>query len=120
MIVLERGRGSGAPIRARRAMPGGGVTTTPRPRTGGSTCGSVIWRWLRAAVGGGSLIYANISAVPPVEVFDAGWPREITWQEMTPHYETVGDVMNVHDIGPTALLMASTCNRATKDAKTKR
>jgi cholesterol oxidase len=47
-----------------------------------------------------SLIYANISAVP-MDVFDAGWPREITWQEMAPHYETVGDVMNVLDIGPT-------------------
>jgi hypothetical protein len=36
-----------------------------------------------------------------MDVFAAGWPREITWQEMAPHYETVGDVMNVHDIGPT-------------------
>lgn len=51
-----------------------------------------------AAVGGGSLIYANISAVPPKAVFDAGWPPEITWQEMAPHYETVGRYMNVQPV----------------------
>jgi len=27
-----------------------------------------------AGVGGGSLIYANVSTVPPRSVFDAGWP----------------------------------------------
>src|SRR5712692_8941505 len=51
-----------------------------------------------AAVGGGSLIYANISAVPPEHIFDAGWPPEITWQEMTPYYKTVGDFMNVQPV----------------------
>ena len=34
-----------------------------------------------AAVGGGSLIYANISAVPDKSVFDQGWPAEITWSD---------------------------------------
>jgi cholesterol oxidase len=51
-----------------------------------------------AAVGGGSLIYGNILAVPPREVFDAGWPPEITWQEMVPHYKTVGDFMNAQTV----------------------
>lgn len=51
-----------------------------------------------AAVGGGSLIYANISAVPDKSVFDKGWPPEITWEAMAPHYETVGKVMNVQPV----------------------
>jgi cholesterol oxidase len=51
-----------------------------------------------AAVGGGSLIYANISAVPPKHIFDVGWPPEITWAEMTPYYKTVGDFMHVQPV----------------------
>lgn len=51
-----------------------------------------------AAVGGGSLIYANISAVPPRATFDAGWPPEIGWDALAPHYATVGEVMNVQTI----------------------
>ena len=51
-----------------------------------------------AAVGGGSLIYANISAVPDRSVFDKGWPPEITWEAMAPHYDVVGQVMNVQPV----------------------
>ncbi|HEX5326035.1 MAG TPA: GMC family oxidoreductase [Acetobacteraceae bacterium] len=51
-----------------------------------------------AAVGGGSLIYANISAVPPQSVFESGWPSEITHAELAPHYATVGTVMNVQKV----------------------
>ena len=54
-----------------------------------------------AAVGGGSLIYANISAVPPRSVFDAGWPPEITYDDLAPHYATVGRVMNVQPVPAT-------------------
>ena len=51
-----------------------------------------------AAVGGGSLIYANISAVPRRDIFEAGWPPEITFDELAPHYKTVGDFMNVQQV----------------------
>jgi len=51
-----------------------------------------------AAVGGGSLIYANISAVPPPSVFAVGWPPQITYDELAPHYATVGEVMNVQPV----------------------
>lgn len=51
-----------------------------------------------AAVGGGSHIYANISAVPPRETFDAGWPPEIDFDALAPHYATVGQVMNVQTV----------------------
>lgn len=51
-----------------------------------------------AAVGGGSHIYANISAVPDQSLFEEGWPPEITWERMRPLYETVGRVMDVKSL----------------------
>jgi cholesterol oxidase len=51
-----------------------------------------------AGVGGGSLIYANISAVPPASVFAQGWPAEISFAGMAPYYDTVGSVMNVQTV----------------------
>jgi cholesterol oxidase len=51
-----------------------------------------------AAVGGGSLIYANISAVPSPSVLESGWPSEITFEDLAPHYATVGTVMNVQKV----------------------
>jgi cholesterol oxidase len=50
-----------------------------------------------AGVGGGSLIYANISCEAPKPIFDQGWCPEITYQELKPHYDTVADFM---DVGP--------------------
>ena len=40
-----------------------------------------------AAVGGGSLIYANISCEAPKDTFDKGWPKEITYSDLKPHYD---------------------------------
>lgn len=51
-----------------------------------------------AAVGGGSLIYANISVEAPPERFQKGWPKEITYQELKPHYDTVKQFMNVREV----------------------
>jgi cholesterol oxidase len=48
-----------------------------------------------AAVGGGSLIYASISVEAPKRVFDHGWPQEVTYSELKPHYDTVKKFMNV-------------------------
>jgi cholesterol oxidase len=42
-----------------------------------------------AGVGGGSLIYANVVIQPPRELFDSGWPPEISWPDLTPYYERV-------------------------------
>jgi cholesterol oxidase len=54
-----------------------------------------------AGVGGGSLVYANISIPAKKETFDAGWPAEITYDELTPHYKTVGEVLNVQRVPET-------------------
>ena len=54
-----------------------------------------------AAVGGGSLIYANISCEAPPEVFSSGWPAEITYGELKPYYDRVAEFMNVRKIPAT-------------------
>jgi cholesterol oxidase len=51
-----------------------------------------------AAVGGGSLIYANISVEPSPSVFQAGWPREVTYAELKPYYDKVAQFMNVQKV----------------------
>ena len=51
-----------------------------------------------AAVGGGSLIYANISVEAKPFVFERGWPAEITHDLLKPHYETVGRMLNVQEL----------------------
>jgi cholesterol oxidase len=51
-----------------------------------------------AGVGGGSLIYANISCEAPKNTFDHGWPKEITYNELKPHYDTVAKFMNVQPV----------------------
>ena len=51
-----------------------------------------------AAVGGGSLIYANISCEAPPDTFATGWPPEITYGELKPHYDTVATFMNVQAV----------------------
>ncbi len=51
-----------------------------------------------AAVGGGSLIYANISCEAPRAAFAHGWPPEITYDELKPHYDTVAQFMNVQEV----------------------
>ena len=51
-----------------------------------------------AAVGGGSLIYANISCEPRADIFLKGWPKEITYSELKPHYDQVAKFMNVKKV----------------------
>jgi cholesterol oxidase len=51
-----------------------------------------------AGLGGGSLIYANVSAIPPESVFASGWPAEITLAGLQPYYATVADVLDIHEL----------------------
>ncbi len=51
-----------------------------------------------AAVGGGSLIYANISVEAQPWVFEEGWPAGITYETLKPHYETVGRMLGVAEL----------------------
>src|SRR5262245_53376061 len=51
-----------------------------------------------AGVGGGSLVYANVSIEAKPDTFDAGWPAEITFAELKPHYDRVGRMLDVQKI----------------------
>jgi cholesterol oxidase len=53
-----------------------------------------------AGVGGGSLVYANGSIVAKPETFDDGWPPEVTWDELKPHYARVGEMLDVQRVPP--------------------
>jgi cholesterol oxidase len=51
-----------------------------------------------AGVGGGSLVYANISVEAKRDTFDAGWPAGITYDVLLPHYAEVGRMMEVQRV----------------------
>jgi cholesterol oxidase len=51
-----------------------------------------------AGVGGGSLIYANISVEAWPETFQSGWPIEITYSELKPYYDLVAEFMDVQRV----------------------
>lgn len=51
-----------------------------------------------AGVGGGSLIYANVSVPPPESTFEARWPEAITYQELLPYVERVGEMLGATTI----------------------
>ena len=51
-----------------------------------------------AAVGGGSLIYANVSIDAKPWVFESGWPKCITYDRLARHYGTVGEMLDVQKL----------------------
>ncbi|MGH8459800.1 MAG: NAD(P)-binding protein, partial [Nevskiales bacterium] len=51
-----------------------------------------------AGVGGGSLIYANVSVPAEPFVFETGWPPEITHAVLAPYYATVGKRLDVQEL----------------------
>ena len=51
-----------------------------------------------AGVGGGSLIYANISLDADPATFEQGWPPEITFGELAPYSAAVARTMNVQPV----------------------
>ena len=51
-----------------------------------------------AGVGGGSLVYANISVNAKDDSFANGWPPEITPAELAPYYERVGAMLDVQKV----------------------
>ena len=51
-----------------------------------------------AGVGGGSLTYSSVAVEASPEVFTQGWPQEITYAELKPHYDTVAREMDLQVI----------------------
>ena len=66
-----------------------------------------MWVACGAGVGGGSLIYANISVEAKPEVFDdSRWP-DLSYAELKPHYDEVGRMLGVAEL-PDGQLTART------------
>ena len=51
-----------------------------------------------AGIGGGSLIYANVSVEAKPQIFEQGWPPEITYDVLKPYYDRVGAMLHVQTI----------------------
>jgi cholesterol oxidase len=51
-----------------------------------------------AAVGGGSLIYANVSVEAKPDLFTEGWPPEITPAELRAYYDKVGAMLRIQPV----------------------
>lgn len=51
-----------------------------------------------AGVGGGSLVYGNVSIIPPRERFAQGWPQAIQFDALQPYYARVGVMLNVQEM----------------------
>ena len=101
VLVLERGR-RWFPGAYPRDFEDRWLYDSNRPQHRNGWLEFHIWRHMivatGAAVGGGSLVYANVSEIPPRDTFREGWPPEITFDELTPHYEEVGRMLNVQTI----------------------
>lgn len=59
---------------------------------------SDMWVAAGAGVGGGSLIYANISVEAPQTAFDRGWPPGIGREMLQPYYDRVGQMLAVQPL----------------------
>ena len=51
-----------------------------------------------AGVGGGSLIYANIFVEAEPFAFESGWPADITFEMLRPHYAETGRMLGVQEL----------------------
>jgi cholesterol oxidase len=102
VLVLERGR---------RWFPGAYPRDLRDRWIYNATCPQHLNGWLEfhifrnmivatgAAVGGGSLVYANVSEMPPDQRFAEGWPLGFNWpEELEAHYAEVGRMLNVQRI----------------------
>jgi len=59
---------------------------------------SDMWVIAGAGVGGGSLIYANVSVEAKPDAFRRGWPPEITYAALKPHYDEVARMLDVQEL----------------------
>lgn len=57
-----------------------------------------MWVAQGAGVGGGSLIYANVVIDASPEIFESGWPSQITYSSIKHYYKIVADMMAVEKI----------------------
>ncbi|MBY5967544.1 GMC oxidoreductase [Halomonas denitrificans] len=51
-----------------------------------------------AGVGGGSLVYANVSVPAQPFAFDSGWPEAISYSDLAPYQQRVGQMLEVCEV----------------------
>jgi cholesterol oxidase len=98
VLVLERGRRW--EVRQYPRKPGDAWIFSHRKPEGHN--GWLDMRFFRrmtvaqaAGVGGGSLTYSSVAVEANPNVFAQGWPKEITYAELKPYYDTVAREMNL-------------------------
>jgi cholesterol oxidase len=99
VLVLERGRRWDPQNLPRRADDDGWWWDHRRPERRNGWIDLRLFRRVGvaqgAAVGGGSHIYANISVEAPPLVFEQGWPEGVDYSALAPHYDRVGEFMEI-------------------------
>jgi cholesterol oxidase len=108
VLILERGRRWEA-ANFPRAPQDAWVYDTDNPETYNGWLdfsfldGSKMTVVTGAGVGGGSLVYANVSVVPPRHSFEQGWPPDIRYEDLLPYFATVGEMLGARTIPPNQL-----------------
>jgi cholesterol oxidase len=101
VVVLERGR-RWRPAEYPRARDDAWIYDVKHPQQHNGWIDVRIFRKTAvvqgAGVGGGSLIYANVSAPAEPHAFADGWPDAISYDELRPHYQRVGDMLQVAEL----------------------
>lgn len=77
---------------------------------------SDMWVVAAAGVGGGSLIYANVSVEAKPDVFRRGWPPGITYAALRPYYDEVGRMLAVQELPDNQLTARTRLMREAADA----
>ena len=98
VLVLERGRRWEPRDYPRRAGDAW-IYSDQRPHRHNGWLDMRFYRGMTVAqaagVGGGSLCYSSVATEARPEVFTQGWPAEITYAELKPHYDTVAREMDL-------------------------
>ena len=101
VLILERGRRWG-PDTFPRAPDDPWLFDSEHPERNNGWMDVRFFRHMGVAqgagVGGGSLVYANVSVEPQVAMFEEGWPPEISYQELAADFRTVGRMLNVQEV----------------------
>jgi cholesterol oxidase len=100
-IVLERGR-RWSPVSFPRRPEDPWIWNHDRPEVDNGWIDLRVFPGMSviqgAGVGGGSLIYANVSCEAPASAFASGWPGAISYSALKPHYDLVAEWMDVQPL----------------------
>src|SRR5688572_22546061 len=101
VLVLERGR-RWTPQEYPRGAGDAWLFSADRPARQNGWLDMRFYRNMTVAqaagVGGGSLCYSSVAVEARPDAFDHGWPAEITYAELKPHYDTVAREMDLQVI----------------------